>query len=170
MYKILLILVITFSAATSFAQTLLPLPDKLPEHVGDITFDPKIDDPHFQVCYPEYVYQYYGLNTSYVGGAKAIKKFMFSHFKYEPAFSTATGYITIRFVVNCKGETGWFRIKQIDKHYEHIQFNKNMIDQLLDLTKKLNCWIPGKINGVNCDTYYYLNFKLIDGHLKDITP
>ena len=160
----------TVFSARSFAQFSLPLPGKLSENVGDIKFDPKTDDPHFQVCYPAYIYQYYGPNTTYVGGTKAIKDFFFSNFKYEPAFSTATGYITIRFVVNCKGQTGWFRIKQIDKHYEHIQFNKKVTDQLLSLTKKLSHWIPGKVNGVNYDTYYYLNFKLIDGHLKDITP
>jgi hypothetical protein len=170
MYKMLFIMAMVTFAVRSSAQTKLPLPDKLPEKVGDITFDPKLDDPHFVVCHSDNIYQYYELSTTYKGGTKAIKNFFFNNFKYQSAYSKVTGYITIRFVVNCKGQTGWFRIQQLNSRYEHAQFNNKIVATLLDLTKKLNQWIPGKGREVDWDTYYYLNFKLINGHLKEITP
>lgn len=157
-------------ASVSMAQTKLPVPDKLPENVGDITFDKKTDDPQFKICNPGNVYQYYAVNTTYKGGTKAIKKFLLSNYKFEPDFAGITGYITIRFIVNCKGQTGWFRIQQLNSSYQITQFNKKAVGELLNLTKKLNAWIPGKFNGVTRDSYYYLNFKLTGGHLKDITP
>jgi hypothetical protein len=169
-YKLLLIVLITTYASVLLAQTKLPIPGKLPENVGDITFDPKTDDPHFKVCYPDNIFQYYAVNTTYKGGTQVIRNFYFSNYKYEMGYASITGYITIRFVVNCKGQTGWFRIKQLDSNYQHISFNKKAVSELLILTKKLNSWIPGKFNGVNYDSYYYLNFKRTGGHLKDITP
>ena len=169
-FKFILVIIFITYSERSIAQTKLPLPNKLPKNVGDIAFDPKIDDRHFQVCYPEDIYQYYAAKTTYVGGAKAVKNFFFSHYKYERAFSTVTGYITIRFIVNCKGRTGWFRIQQLDDHYYKAQFNKKMVGALLNLIKKLDHWVPGKYNGVDCDSYYYLNFKLQGGRLIDITP
>jgi hypothetical protein len=154
----------------SVAQTKLPLPDKLPQNVGDIAFDKKTDDPNFKMCDPGYIFQYYGVQTSYKGGTEAIKKFFFDNYKYEPGFKPITGYITIRFIVNCKGHTSWFRIQQLDGQYKIVQFNKAAVNKLLNLTKKLNAWIPGKFDGAVRDSYYYLNFKLVNGHLKDITP
>ncbi len=153
----------------TYAQ--IPRSDKLPPQTGNITFDPKIDNPSFHPCDTGGdILQYYGLNTNYKGRVRAIKKYFGANFKYQPAYAGVTGYITIRFIVNCKGQTGWFRIKQIDKDYQPAQFNEKIVTKLLKLTKMLNGWVPGKWNGQYLDTYYYLNFKLIDGHLKDITP
>jgi len=169
-YRFILFLIFGLTGTHLLAQSKLPLPDPLPANVGDLKFDPKTDDPHFQICYPDYINQYYGMGTGYKGGKKEIRNYFREHFKYEPSFSTISGYVTIRFIINCKGQTGWFRIKQVDQHYQKANFNKKMVNQLLDLTKKLNGWIPGKIDEKNYDTYYYLNFKLLNGHLKDITP
>jgi hypothetical protein len=170
-YKLLLAaLFIIAYVSVSMAQTKLPLPGKLSEHVGDITFDKKTDDPKFKICNSANVYQYYAVNTTYKGGTKAIKNFFFSNYKFEPAFKAITGYITIRFIVNCKGQTGWFRVQQLDDNYKIAQFHKKVINELLGLTKKLNGWIPGKLDDAVRDSYYYLNFKLTGGHLKDITP
>jgi hypothetical protein len=169
-YRLIVLLILGLTGTRVLAQDTLPLPNPLPANVGDLKFDPKTDDPHFQICDPDYIIQYYGTGTGYKGGKKEIRNYLIQHFKYEAAFSAISGYITIRFIVNCKGQAGWFRIKQVDQHYQHANFNKRMVDQLFDLTKKLNGWIPGNVNGVNCDTYYYLNFKLLKGYLKDITP
>jgi hypothetical protein len=38
-----------------------------------------------------------------------------------------------------------------------------------EAVKSLKGWIPGKLpNGTVCDTYYYLHFKIVNGHVKDI--
>lgn len=148
----------------------MPLPDKLPQNVGDISFDKNTDDPDFKICNPNRIFQYYGVQTGYKGGNKAIKTFFFNNFRYEAEFKGITGYVTIRFIVNCKGQTGWFRVQQMDSQYKITHFNKKAVTQLLKLTKKLNGWIPGKFEDETRDSYYYLNFKLTGGHLKDITP
>jgi hypothetical protein len=168
-HSLVLMLLIGF-AAKSYGQGRLPSADKLHDNVGDTTFDPKIDDPAFHPCNPNGIYQYYGPNTHHKGGSRAIRNYFKSKFRYEATYAGATGYVTIRFVVNCKGQTGWFRILQIDGNYQPVKFNDKLINSLLTLTLSLKNWVPGKWNGVDNDTYYYLNFKLVNGYLKDITP
>ena len=170
MKRIVLLLLITVCAFKLYGQDKLPAANKLQDNVGDISFDPKIDDPAFHPCDPNGIHQYYGPDTHYKGGAQVLKNYLKGKFKYEAGYAGATGYVTIRFVVNCKGQTGWFRIMQIDNNYQQVQFNKKLVNSLLALTRSLNDWIPGKWGGADSDTYYYLNYKLVNGHLKDITP
>src|ERR1700760_3299582 len=127
-YRLIILFTLCLLGLGVSAQSKLPLPDPLPANVGDLKFDPKTDDPNFQICFPEYINQYYGMGTSYKGGKKEIRRYFMSHFKYDPAFSSINGYITIRFIINCKGQTGWFRIKQIDQYYQPANFNKRMAD------------------------------------------
>jgi hypothetical protein len=143
---------------------------KFPQQVGDITFDPKTDKASFELCDNGFINQYYGLKTTYQGGTKAIKKYLTGNYEYKTAYKNITGYITIRFVVNCKGQTDRFRVFQLDENYQRANYNISFISHLTALCKSLNGWIPGKYNNQVYDTYYYLNFKMIKGQIKDITP
>ncbi|WP_184550770.1 hypothetical protein [Mucilaginibacter sp. FT3.2] len=154
----------------SFAQEKLPAAANLPEQVGDIIFNPQTDQYNFKLCDKDNIYQYYGLNTSYKGDIKALKKELFAKIKYQPQFTTVNGSITIRFIVNCKGESGWFRVYQLDGSYQKIRFAPAFVKELSDAVKSLKGWIPGKLpDGTVADTYFYLYFKIVKGHLKDIT-
>lgn len=144
---------------------------KYPNHVGNIEFDEKLDDPNFKRCLDEkYVFQYY--NDS--------KGFQYKSEKREiekeiqtlnlPENKEANGYITIRFVVNCEGKSGMFRMQQIDNEYKEYTFNKKLSDQLLNFTKKLNGWIPKEIEEKKVDYYQYLTYKIENGKVSEILP
>ncbi|MCQ6960078.1 hypothetical protein [Mucilaginibacter aquariorum] len=143
---------------------------KFPQQVGDITFDPKTDRANFELCGNGFINQYYGLKTTYQGGTKAIKKHLTSNYKYKTAYKNITGYVTIRFVVNCKGQTDRFRVFQLDENYQKVKYDISFISHLTALCKSLNKWIPGKYNNQVYDTYYYLNLKMVKGQIKEITP
>lgn len=141
-----------------------------PEQVGDITFNPKTDKANFELCDNGWIYQYYGPGTTYKGGTKALKSSLLAHYQYKPAYKSISGYITIRFVVSCKAETDRFRVFQLDESYQKTTFDAGFITQLTTLCKLLNKWVAGSFNNKAVNTYYYLNFKMHNGRIQEITP
>lgn len=149
--------------------------DKDSLHVGDIAFDPKTDNPDFKVCH-RHIYQYYNFEK---GNFSLDKKIIRQHFesKFKPIANSLDerGYITIRFVVNCEGETDRFRIFQIDTEMKDTEFSEDLMNQLLALTKELKGWKAGEFNAIRdrkgkFDFYQYLTFKIRNGDLIDILP
>lgn len=138
------LLLLTAIRLPTKAQGNLPKADQLPEDVGDIAFNPKIDKANFYLCHKDFIIQYYNFSTSYKGGGKAIKEFILNHYVYKPAYKLISGFITIRFVINCKGETGRFRVSHLDSDYKNVLINKDLVAQMLRLCKSLNHWIRGR--------------------------
>lgn len=141
-----------------------------PDHVGDSAFDKALDDPSFKVCSEEFVPQYYSLGTPVFEGEKpALVNFFRQNYKGEK-YNNQTGYVTIRFIVNCEGKTGRFRVQEMDMNYQPVEFNTELIGQLLRLTKELDGWIPAQEERKVYDYYYYLTFQLVNGQIKAIMP
>lgn len=146
-------------------------PNSYLRHVGDTTFDPKLDDPNFKLCNEHKAQQYYNFDKGlmYKGEKPALLAHFNKGFK-PPKKSTETGFVTIRFIVNCEGKTGWFRVLGIDNAYQPKKFSAALVDQLLLLTKQLNGWLVGDYNGKVYDYYQYLTFKIQNGQLVEILP
>ena len=140
--------------------------------VGDIIFDEKIDDVNFKKCISDdqFMFQYY--NDS--------KGFQYKGEKYEiekklkslnlKSLKKENGYITIRFLVNCEGKTGWFRMQQMNEDYKKYVFDEKLSNQLLIFTKSLNGWIPKEIEEKKIDYYQYLTYKIENGQVSEILP
>lgn len=145
---------------------------KYPAQVGDILFDKRTDDPDFKRCIPEnkYAYQYYNDSKGfqYKGEKLAIiEKLAKTDLTADGKFN---GYIVVRFLVNCEGKTGLFRVKQIDSEYHEVNQDNQLKDKLLSFTKSLNAWIPKEIEGKKIDYYQYINYKIVDGKVSEILP
>jgi len=141
-----------------------------PGNVGDIAFDSLTDKRDFYLCHPENIFQYYNFGTTYKGEKYTLRKTLIKKFIYQKEYKKVSGYVVIRFVVNCKGETDRFRVSQIDQNYNPAEFDAGLVEQLLRLTKELKDWIPGKRDGVPIDSYVYLNFIIKNGKLVDVGP
>lgn len=138
--------------------------------VGAIPFSPAHDKAEFTVCDCSQIYQYYQVNTSYRHDRKWLKNYFITALQTNQVAKKQSGYIVIRFLVNCQGKTDRFRVSQMDMNAQPVQFEQKLTEQLVDLTKQLHEWIPGQINGTAYDSYYYLNFKIEKGNLQDINP
>jgi hypothetical protein len=144
---------------------------QIPNQVGDTFFDKDLDDPHFKVCNPERVYQYYNFSKGlqYTGEKTTINNHFRTGFKPKERYSDS-GFLTIRFIVNCEGKTGWFRVQGMDNAYHKKNFTPSLVDEILTLTKKLDGWIPGDIENTRVGYYQYLTFKFENGNLIEIMP
>lgn len=138
--------------------------------VGDISFDSKLDDPEFIPCHEDLTLVHYNFSNPdlYEGEKPAIihpfKKIIL------PKIEDSNGYITIRFMVNCEGKTGRFRVEQLDFDYKEKKFNSDLVDSILLTTMSLDGWIPAKYDERIFDYYKYLTFKIIDNQITDILP
>ena len=141
-----------------------------PAHVGDIAPDSTLDDPHFSACRENYIPQYYAANGGFRGEKPAIEAFFKERFIKNKKYSRESGYITIRFVVNCRGQTGRFRVQEMGTDYRPKKFPPALTAHLLELAKQLDGWLPGQRNGLGLDYYQYLTFTIVHGELTQILP
>lgn len=139
--------------------------------VGDIEADTKIDEDVFQLCYSEArVKQYFNFSQGmqYEGEKTALVEVFRQD--YETVDVPQSGWLRIRFIVNCKGESGRFRLTASDTQYQAQEFDARITDQLLSITQSLNGWKPLPNREDPRDYYQYLTFKIESGALKEILP
>lgn len=140
--------------------------------VGDIDFDPQKDDINFKICDKNvsYSFQYYNDSKGfqYKGEKLAIEEKLKS-LKIQ-GNENSNGYITVRFLVNCEGKAGLFRIQTMNFDYKEAAIDKNLEVQLLDFTKSLNGWIVKEINNKKIDYYQYITYKIEYGKVSEILP
>jgi len=144
------------------------------QNVGDIPFDAVIDNPDFKLCNESNIMQYYTKGTAntlatYQGEKIAIINHFRENYK-NPTLEGENGYLTIRFIVNCKGESDRFRVQEMDFKYQAKTFDTAIKNQLLVATKALKNWIPPSNNGQLYDFYQYLTFRIENGQIKKIMP
>jgi hypothetical protein len=142
-----------------------------PRHVGDIAFDSILDDPAFKVCDEDRVAQYYnfGDGIQYKGEMPTLKAYFTTGLK-DIVVENETGYLTIRFIVNCEAKVGRLRVQGMDNAYQAKKFNDKLEHRLVRLVKNTDGWIAQEYEGKKYDYYQYLTFKIEKGKITDITP
>ncbi len=144
---------------------------KYPRQIGDSSFNVEKDDSSFIPCNGDNkIVQYfnYGKGLEYDGEKKALIN-VFKE-KYVPVDVNENGLIRIRFVVNCKGDTGRFRITQTNNNYKEFSFDEKITSQLLKITQDLKGWKVKEKGEEKIDYYQYLIFKIKKGKLIEILP
>lgn len=112
---------------------------------------------------------YQWVKTSYKGGKPLLEKHFFEQYQTVP--NNESGFITIRFTINCHGQVGEFEIEQCDDEFEIIQFDKTIVNQLFKLTTELTEWKVGKNDeNENVDSRFYVGFKIDSGKLIEVLP
>lgn len=105
----------------------------------------------------------------YKGGKMALEKYFLDN--YEWIETDESGFITIRFTVNCQGEVGDLELEQINSESREVLFDYEIINQLLNITAQTPNWIPAKNeDGEPTDARAVLIFKMKQGTLIEVLP
>ncbi|HNR20586.1 MAG TPA: hypothetical protein PKN75_14750 [Bacteroidia bacterium] len=137
--------------------------------VDDIVADSLQDGVTFKLCNTEaQIIQYFnnGKGAEYLGGKPAIDSLFFT--SYHKVHTDISGMIRIRFVVNCLGETGRFRLLSADSNYQPVVFPDAVNSQLMQITKSMNGWQTKLWKDVKIDYYQNLIFRIEQGQLTNI--
>ena len=115
----------------------------------------------FEPC-SSHIYQYYSTKASYKTERYGIRKVISDPIN-QLNFPIFSGNINIRFVINCKNEIGYFRIKTVDQDYKKVEISTDLQKRIIAIIQQLNDW-----NGKNEDSYYQIQIKLKNGKVEDI--
>ncbi len=151
-------------------QPALAQKQTFPENVGDIPFDSLQDDPAFIVCNPKQVFQYYNTISYYKDHKKEIVQYLLANFRTQDSFQDQNGYLTVKFIINCHGNTGRFRLLEMDSSYQPTHFREGVSQQLLSLVKQLSGWQPAVYKQKVYDSYQYITFRIRNGKIIRISP
>jgi hypothetical protein len=139
--------------------------------VGDIEYDSTIDGNEFKICNPvNNVRQYFNMSEGLQIEGEKIKIVKYFENNYQPINNDESGWIRVRFIVNCKGETGSYRIIESDENYQERAFDLRISQQIFQLTKSLSGWKVLEFEGIPVDYYQYLVFKISNGKIEKIMP
>lgn len=140
--------------------------------VGDIEQNDQIDKLDFNICNGGgKILQYFNLGEGPVYNGEKSRILNTFKSRYQAiSDQNQNGLIRIRFIVNCNGKAGRFRVLQSDYEYQEKEFDEEIVSQLLGITKQINNWkiLYEEENPV--DYYMYLIFKITDGQLTEILP
>jgi hypothetical protein len=145
------------------------LPAQETRWIDDIVADSLQDGVAFKLCTSdEQIIQYFndGQGVQYIGGKAAIDSLFFA--TYQQVDTDKSGMIRIRFVVNCSGESGRFRVLSADLDYQATEFPSTLISQLMQITKSMNGWQPKIWKETKIDYYQNLIFIIHQGALSNI--
>lgn len=81
-----------------------------------------------------------------------------------------SGYLNFRFLVNCKGEAGWFEIIEMNLDLEETELEQNMVDQLFSITSNSNHWNALDYKGSPLNYYMYISYRIENGEIVEILP
>ena len=151
------------------------IPKEYPRMIGDISYDAAIDTADFNLCNDgNWAVQYYAF-TSKTGEKPYLQeKYELQNIfdkNYNPTIAKKeSGLLRIRFIVNCEGESGRFRMIGMDENYKEKEFDPSITNQLLLITKDQIKWKSFKTSSLSRDYYMYLIFKIENGKIIEILP
>ncbi|MFK7952973.1 MAG: hypothetical protein AB8B73_09020 [Ekhidna sp.] len=141
--------------------------DKYSHDIGDILFNPDLDNPNFKICDST------NISTSrrgliYLGGNGSVENAIKQSFVFEPSFQSFNGFITIRFIVNCELESDRFRAESMDYYFVEKDCPKELENHLLQITRGLDEWTYSSPKHEVLDHAKYLNFKIKEGRIENV--
>lgn len=123
----------------------------------------------FAICDENFILQYYNPErATYSEGKNKLRSFILSN--YINKNYTDSGYLNIRFIINCKGEAGCYVIHENDLNLKPKKFSSDLKDQLFKLTIQLKKWNPNYYNNEYRDSYMYLSYRIENGEITEIIP
>jgi hypothetical protein len=81
-----------------------------------------------------------------------------------------SGYLNLRFIINCEGEVGRFVIHENNLDLEPNTFNKDLKNQLFKLTSEIKGWQPIVLYDDVRDSYMYVSYRIENGKITEIIP
>lgn len=137
------------------------------QNVGDIPFDPKTDNPRFQLCNPRWVWQGYQLKTKMDETPLLVAREFKAQFKSKDEWKNESGLIRVRFIVNCQGQSDRFRLLELDFDLKDKKFNESLTAHVLNIARSIQ-WPARRAQQQTVDYYHHFSIRIVDGQLIDI--
>ncbi|MBX2814618.1 MAG: hypothetical protein KTR24_01415 [Saprospiraceae bacterium] len=170
-YLPLIILLLTFSTFACLQSQANHQPKyKIPIVTHDLSyipFDPLLDDPNFQICDSTKISS--GRNRlQYAAGRNTLRSDIVSRFSPQSAYESFNGYIVIRFLANCKGQTGRYRAASLHLDFSPAQAPSNLEQHAKEVVMGLNNWSRATETNANAEYSKFINLKIKNGKIDHV--
>lgn len=138
-----------------------------PEFIGEIDADDRLDDPRFKLCDSTMLVQS-RLALSYEGGLAQLEEKGKKALGNRENYKKYSGYVMVRFIINCQKETGRFRFQTLDEQFLVQDCPQELKQQVQQFIEGLDKWVFLRAEDQGKDHSKYLNFKFEQGQLTNI--
>ena len=135
------------------------------DQIGDTSFNPALDDINFKFCDSTNVL-HKRARVTYNGGLRALEHDLISSFKPKPSHESFTGYVIIRFAINCNNELGRYRTEVLDSNFEITKCPEDLKLDILTAFKNLKNWSHPFYEGKSHDGYTFYSIKINNGNIE----
>ena len=163
-----LVLILIVRPLGLMSQNTIPAKINTKKKVGAIVFNPELDDPSFPLCDENNIMEYYQVKPRYKEGLKSIRQYFSQVGLDSLALGLKDGFITVRFVVNCEGQTDRYRVYAVDENYQTQLVPFENQDRLKRWLRKMGGWTAGQYEGIEYDSYKFLTFKIKNNKKTEI--
>ncbi len=145
--------------------------DKYPHKIGYINPENTLNATGFTICDDKKMLGYYSSAAPYIyrDNKLVFKQKIIDNYKNNEYQDT--GYLNLRFLINCEGKVGHVEVNEFDIDLIRSDLTDELVDQLIKLALKEDNW---EIRNKHYDTpqnhYMYLLFKLENGNVTEILP
>jgi len=141
---------------------------KYPQSIGYLSQSNQDFSENFEPCSDKRPIGYYSSAPNAFKVNKGVfRKFILQNFKNQ-AYND-TGFLNLRFLINCKGEIGDMEVNELDNDFRLTTLNVNLVNHLIDLTIQKDNWAVRSSEDQR-DMYMYLIYKLENGKISEILP
>ncbi len=139
-----------------FHYSLIPKEGRFEHSSHYIDPNEAILNKDFIICNENYIFQYYNKGKlPYPDGKNGFRNYINAN--YENRNYSDSGYLNIRFIINCEGKAGRFITHENNLDLRPIVFNEDLKNQLIKLTTEIKLWKPIFIYDENRDSYMYVS-------------
>jgi hypothetical protein len=144
--------------------------EKFPHYIGYIDQEKALLNDVYELCDDGDIYKtHHGApDDAFEVSKKRFRDILLSEYKNENY--TDSGYLNFRFLVNCKGNAGWFEIVEMNLDLEESDLNDKMVNQLFKLTSDSKHWKIFTHDDIPRNYYMYISYRIEHGEIIEILP
>ena len=166
-FILLLIIIISCNRQEEVSRHYEPL-RHYENQIGDTHFIKHVDDPHFKFCDSTDVLHKRAFVGYKRGGMRAIYEDIYDNYVYQKTYATFSGYLIVRFAVNCHDESGRFRLQTVDLDFNLSEPPKALSQHIISIVKSLKGWKHPLYDNKDYDGYKFLTIKVQNGQIQKL--
>jgi hypothetical protein len=123
-------------------------------------------------CAPPYQIFYYQVKAKYPVSSAILLNESREFMRQRKQVYSGNGYITFRFLINCKGVMSRVLVQQTDENYKSFRFQKEFVNDPYSYLATMRQWKTnlGIQNLNNINYIAFISFKIKNGEIVNIIP
>ena len=135
--------------------------------VGYIPYDSNFDKPDYLVCDSTQIAS--GRNRiQYEGGTKMLKKNILSNYISKREYKSFSGFVVIRFLVNCQGKSGRYRAQALNLDFSTTSAPFDLLTTSLNLVKSFDHWNKSSQKEITSEYLKFINLRFKNGEIEHL--